>query len=156
MSENTSIVEQLRANRARLLSDRTTNIKLPGWDSLYVQYKRMPWADMKPLALALEEGNDDATREIGGVIDALIAGCNTFLFKNADGSFQELGVGYDTGLAEYGVIEDETLPGAIVMAVFTDDEVALIAHAGKYMTWATRQEDEADVELGKLSGGTDA
>jgi hypothetical protein len=159
MSEKTpkSMVEQLRANRARLLADRTTALKLPGWDSLYVQYKRLPWNDMKPLALAMQETNDDATKEIGNVIDVLLAGCDTFMFKNEDGSLEKLDLRYETGLAELGVIgEDCTLPAEVVLAVFADDEVSMMNHAGEYMAWATRQEDEADAELGKASGRTDA
>lgn len=158
MSENSpkSMVEQLRANRARLLADRTTAIKLPGWDSLYVQYKRLPWNDMKPLALAMQSSDDDATKEVGNIIDVLIAGCDTFVFKNEDGSFQALDIRYEAGLAQLGVIgEDCTLPAEAVMAVFADDEVSMVNHAGEYMAWATRQEDDADAELGKVSGRTD-
>lgn len=150
-----SMVAQLRANRARLLADTKKALQVPGWDSLYVQYKRLPWTDMKPLATALGANEDDPTREVGNVIDVLIAGCDTFLFKGDD-EFQDLSVRYEHGLAQFGVIDDDvTSAPAIVLSVFANDEVALMSHAGEYMNWAMRQEAKVDEQLGKASGRTD-
>lgn len=142
--DRAALTEQLRANRARLLADKTKTLRLPGWDSLSVRYRRLPWERVQHLA---GMGSGDSTADIGAAMDVLIAACEEVLFED-DG----LGLRYEQGLAD--LIGDEAVtPPEVVDAVFPD-ELALMTHAGEYIAWAMRIEEEASERLGKTSGQT--
>lgn len=148
-AEPGSVIENLRANRARLLSDKDTVLKLPGWGSLYARYKRLPWDTVKALQGL---GSGDSTVEVGTVIEVLIAACDEMVFRDADGE-QPLGLRYEQGLAELIGDEDAKTPPEVVAAVFTD-EGSLMVHGSEYLAWSLRLEDEATASLGKPSGQT--
>jgi hypothetical protein len=137
--DRSAVISQLRANRARLLQDKTTTIGLPGWDSLSARYRRLPWEQVKGLAGL---GTDDATVELGAAMEVLISACEEVLF---DG--EGLGLRYEQGLADLIGDEDAKAPAEVVNAVFPD-ELSLMTHAGDYMAWATRAEQEASETLG--------
>lgn len=131
---------QLQANRSRLLADKTKTIQLPGWDSLSVRYKRLPWDSIKGLAGLAEE--DDSGARIGAAMDILLDACEEVLF---DG--EGLGIGYEQALAEL-TGDTATSPPEVIDAIFPD-EVSLMVHVGEYMGWAMRLEAEVSEELGK-------
>jgi hypothetical protein len=142
--DRASMMAQLRANRERIAKDRTKTLKLPGWESLSVRYKRLPWDQIKGLA---GMGEGDGTEDIGAAMDVLIAACEEVLF-DGDG----LTLRYEQKLAEL-IGDSAVTPPEVIDAVFPD-EVSLMVHAGEYMTWAMRLEGEASDELGKDSAGT--
>lgn len=137
--DRAAVMHQLKANRERLLADKTTDLGLPGWDSLSARYRRLPWDQIKGLAGL---GTGDSTAEIGAAMDVLLAACDEVLF---DG--EGLGLRYEQGLAELIGDEDATSGPEVVSAVFPD-ELSLMAHAGEYMTWAMRLQAEDDKTLG--------
>lgn len=140
--DRASMMAQLRANRERLQKDKTLTLKLPGWDSLSVRYRRLPWESIKGLATI---GDGDSAQEVGAALDVLLAACEEVLFDD-----EGLGLRYEQGLAQ--LIGDDaavTPPEVLFSAVFSDDETALMLHAGEFMEWAMRLQAEASEELGK-------
>jgi hypothetical protein len=153
-AEPNSIMAELKSNRERLKSDTTKLFSIPGWDSLYVEYKRIGWDQSRHLFNAISDDLADGGAQVGAAIKSLIEACVTFKYDNGE-TEKDLEVKYEQKLAEFIGETDATSPAEVVMAIMTD-ETTLMGHAGDYVEWVTRSDNEDEAELGKDLGGTKA
>jgi hypothetical protein len=139
--DRASMVAELRANKNRILADKTKTLQLPGWDSLSVRYKRLPFGALESLSGALD--SDDETAKVGAAMDVLLKACEEVLYQG-----EGLGLRYEQGLAQLIGDDESVSPPEVIDSVFPD-ELSLILHAADYMSWCFRMENEAAAALGK-------
>lgn len=139
-----STAGKLRAERERIMKDKTKTLPLPGWESLSVRYKRLPWEDAKAL---IDREPGDPQQEVSAALDTLIKACDEVLYLGE--SFPDGPLRFEQRLAQFIGDDEATHPAEVLMSLVADDETALMGHAGEFITWALRLMGEANEALGK-------
>lgn len=151
-----SILGQIAQRRAELAQGRKPlDLEIPGYDGqLWCRYRFVSYDRLANIGVRLTRTvKDEATRNLLGCVDTLIACCDEILVRNQAGALvsmsSEIGddrpVQYDRRLADGLGFEAETARD-VVLGVFAN-EYALIGQAGEVTEWLTRESPEVDKEL---------
>lgn len=160
--ETGSLLDRLRTERDRAMSDKKLVLEIPGWSGmLFAEYHPIPWEEMTRI---IQSDSDDPETALNVNIDALIAACFRLLVLD-DGERKSLadvlrGQGEEIqGEVMYNNGYVDLLPGvepavdtarARVLAVFgasVSPQLSIGSHASQLMGWMTGESQIASEQL---------
>jgi hypothetical protein len=145
-----SLLGELKANRQRIEARKHVELQIPGWDSLYVRYRALPWETLRTFEASTVE-NPTPNDELAVAWDTLIAACEEVLIKNEDGSLSSLDstpVAFEQRLARLTGDDVAETPHDVIASIFPN-EFALMQQLGEYIEWLNFSSTGSYEELGK-------
>lgn len=160
-----SLIGKLRARRDTRLESRTVDLAVAGWDGpegygLVVRYHALRWAELGPLVhrqLEAKKGAQ-AREDLRTACDALIRACADIRISLPDDAgTTALDEAPDSAPCRFDARTCELLELAApsnardaLLAVYLDNDVAVVAAFGEFQAWLSEQSaEETDRALGE-------
>lgn len=151
-TKTTSVLDQIKARRAKLHESRTLDLNIPGYGgALVARYAPLPYDKFRSIQDRNEKtAMSDGEREVNVAIDTLMNAC-LGIFIREEGELRPLEhesyhVKYDGSLMQALDLNEPIDPRHTVKEVFPSD-IAIMTQFTRFIEWQTGEDAAIDSSL---------